>query len=627
MAKPKAATFPRLPRFRHAQQQQPNETHNAISIPRYPHEFPDHLQERVDTSDIMLGVVAYLDIRFVDSIFCNLLSVHIFKRKTSCSVFRTDDGDDVSEDFEDALIAMGAKVRKTFTENITHLVFKNGSVSTLQRAYAKSIPVVNLLWITRSQTIGSKLDEKQFSIVRPANLSVSARRRRKSMEPGRVKELVLDPRRFSSSWMDDDSNDDIEAQPDSVNAKDMARLSLDDNVERPSKLSRRQSIGSIRQSALKFTKDLQPEGMNSNSVNKDITTPMQGLHTEQGETETNDRGHPDKTISTLAALDDPPTPRQDTGQQSTPSSLFTSRIPVPRSTIHTQLQATSSGLCFAVRSRLSSNRKPIRSQSASSVMTVPSIKPNIKSNFYFGSPQDDTTSKPTVTSSSLKRKRRSSIGPRLSLQGLERPRTPFVEHDIVIPIAKLPKLDRKTIVLTSMDKQTRRACIDAVEKLGIYTIGDEVDGSTTHIIVGCKRRTISVVFGVLRGLWLVTADWLKLSAEDGKYLPEQQYEIVEWFPKCKVTRLMVQASPGVLPGAELLCSRHIYVGKTMFDSKLIKKLVEDCGATVCDNAESATLIIGTEADEKIPTVIENWLFDCIEQFKDLTVDPYLLARI
>jgi hypothetical protein len=36
---------------------------------------------------------------------------------------------------------------------------------------------------------------------------------------------------------------------------------------------------------------------------------------------------------------------------------------------------------------------------------------------------------------------------------------------------------------------------------------------------------------------------------------------------------------------------------------------------VCENAESATLIIGTEADEKIPTVIENWLFDCIEQFK------------
>jgi hypothetical protein len=100
------------------------------------------------------------------------------------------------------------------------------------------------------------------------------------------------------------------------------------------------------------------------------------------------------------------------------------------------------------------------------------------------------------------------------------------------------------------------------------------------VLVGCKRRTISVVFGILRGLWLVTADWLKISAEDEKYLPEQQYEIVEWFPKCKVTRLIAQERTGVLPGAKLLCSRHIHVGKTLFDSKLIRKLMEECGASV-----------------------------------------------
>ncbi|KAI9280890.1 hypothetical protein BC943DRAFT_140429 [Umbelopsis sp. AD052] len=294
-------------------------------------------------------------------------------------------------------------------------------------------------------------------MARPTNLSVSARRRRISMEPGRVKELVLDPRRFSSSWMDDE---DIETQPDSVNAKDMARLSLDDSIERPSslKLARRQSFGGgIRQSALKFTKDLQREGMAS--VNKDGTMRMQGLHTEQGEAETDESSHhPD--MNALKSTREVPSP-EDTDYVSAPSPTL-SRIPVPQST-----QATSSSLCFAVRSRLSSNRRPIRSQSASSVMTIPSIKPNIKSNFYFGSPQDDTASKPPVTSS-LKRKRRSSIGPRLSLQGL---RTSFVENDI--PIAKQPKIDRKKIVLTSMDKQTRRACIDALEKLGVYTIGDE----------------------------------------------------------------------------------------------------------------------------------------------------------
>lgn len=83
MAKPKAATFPRLPRFRRAQQQPPKETQNDISIPRYPHEVPDHHEERVETSDIMLGVVAYLDIRFVDSISCNFFQVYVSQKKNT----------------------------------------------------------------------------------------------------------------------------------------------------------------------------------------------------------------------------------------------------------------------------------------------------------------------------------------------------------------------------------------------------------------------------------------------------------------------------------------------------------------------------------------------------------------
>jgi hypothetical protein len=260
----------------------------------------------------------------------------------------------------------------------------------------------------------------------------------------------------------------------------MARLSLDDDVERPavvesSKLSRRSSIGGIRQSALKFSNDLQQESTTSTSLNKDITTAMQGLESEQGDVETQAKSQAEMTtsIQNRKLHEDPPTSTVNLETKPTISQTTSaSRIPVLRSTVNNELQVTSSGLCFAVRSRHTSNRKPLRSNSASAVMTMPSINPNIKSNFYFASPQDDPTPKPPVATS-LKRKRRSSIGPRLSLPGFERPRIPFVEKDIIIPLAKQPKIERKTIVLTSMDKQTRRACVDAVEKLGIYTIGNE----------------------------------------------------------------------------------------------------------------------------------------------------------
>lgn len=89
---------------------------------------------------------------------------------------------------------------------------------------------------------------------------------------------------------------------------------------------------------------------------------------------------------------------------------------------------------------------------------------------------------------------------------------------------------------------------------------------------------MSVAFGILRGLWLVTVDWIKASAEAGYYVPEKDYEIIDWYPKCSHTRIL--AAAGTLPGVTLLKSRRIYIGKTMFDRQLVLKLTSECGATV-----------------------------------------------
>lgn len=101
---------------------------------------------------------------------------------------------------------------------------------------------------------------------------------------------------------------------------------------------------------------------------------------------------------------------------------------------------------------------------------------------------------------------------------------------------------------------------------------------------------MSVAFGILRGLWLVTLDWIKASAETGSYVPEQDFEITNWYPKCAHTRLLAEKSSETLPGAKLLTSRKIYVGQTMFDSKLITKLTEECGASVRLSQEGAELM-------------------------------------
>lgn len=324
----------------------------------------------------------------------------------------------------------------------------------------------------RSQTIGCKLDEKQFSIERPPNLSVGMRRRRKSMEPGRVKELILDPRRFSSSWVEAHSDSPPPSEPQhSVNTRGLARLSLDDdqssavtNTAKP----KRPSLGPIRQSALKFTKDLQRESMtigDTSDQNKDVS--MQGLFNNEEEDIPKDVArsfNADKT-STLS---------HDIHLNSTKQTF---RIPVPRSTIYSEVQRSASGLSFAIRSRRPQSRIPLRSASSSAVMTAPVLKPDVKSSFYFGnSVQDETYIKPQPTSgtSSLKRKRRSSsVGPRLSLQGDERPRLSFLASDLYMQTNKQRKIERRTIVLTSMDQQSRNMCASVIGKLGAYTIGNE----------------------------------------------------------------------------------------------------------------------------------------------------------
>lgn len=121
---------------------------------------------------------------------------------------RTEDGDDVSQNFERALQSMGAKTRRTFSgvsvcrhvlviiihlypllDSCTHLIFKNGSPATLKKALSKNVFIINLLWISRCKKEGRRLSEKEFIIERPQGLVLAGKKRRKSMEPSKVRAL------------------------------------------------------------------------------------------------------------------------------------------------------------------------------------------------------------------------------------------------------------------------------------------------------------------------------------------------------------------------------------------------------------------------------------------------------
>ena len=108
----------------------------------------------------------------------------------------TNEGASASSNFIVLLQRLGAKTTRTWSEKVTHVVFKDGSPATLQRlrAHNKSvretggdgheIHCVNSRWVSDCDAAGQRLDESDDAyVVDVDEVPRTAKRRRKSMEP------------------------------------------------------------------------------------------------------------------------------------------------------------------------------------------------------------------------------------------------------------------------------------------------------------------------------------------------------------------------------------------------------------------------------------------------------------
>ncbi|KAK4507598.1 hypothetical protein PRZ48_001333 [Zasmidium cellare] len=107
----------------------------------------------------------------------------------------TSDGDCATPAFAALLQRLGAKTTKTFSERLTHVVYKEGSPNTLQRlrihnkqvvenGTGKEIHCVNSRWVTDCDAQGTRMPEADEAYaVEIEDVPRTAKRRRKSMEP------------------------------------------------------------------------------------------------------------------------------------------------------------------------------------------------------------------------------------------------------------------------------------------------------------------------------------------------------------------------------------------------------------------------------------------------------------
>ncbi|KDQ55074.1 hypothetical protein JAAARDRAFT_107648, partial [Jaapia argillacea MUCL 33604] len=87
-----------------------------------------------------------------------------------CVIFvdvRTDDGDDAGGLFVEMLKGLGAKILARAGQTCTHIVFKNGLMSTLTRLKLMHDPkphVVGIAWVVECVEQRAKVDETKFLV-------------------------------------------------------------------------------------------------------------------------------------------------------------------------------------------------------------------------------------------------------------------------------------------------------------------------------------------------------------------------------------------------------------------------------------------------------------------------------
>ncbi|KAG8124188.1 hypothetical protein E2320_019479 [Naja naja] len=70
-----------------------------------------------------------------------------------------------SKPFTQQLLDMGAKISKTLNKQVTHVIFKDGFLSTWNRAQKAGIKLVSVLWVEKCREVGMRIDESLYPAI------------------------------------------------------------------------------------------------------------------------------------------------------------------------------------------------------------------------------------------------------------------------------------------------------------------------------------------------------------------------------------------------------------------------------------------------------------------------------
>ncbi|XP_063602056.1 uncharacterized protein LOC134778153 [Penaeus indicus] len=199
-----------------------------------------------------------------------------------------------------------------------------------------------------------------------------------------------------------------------------------------------------------------------------------------------------------------------------------------------------------------------------------------------------------------------------------------------------------SLYVSSVHSKEKTSLLPIIAKLGGFRVTSVIDGSTTHVVCGAARRTLSLLQGIARGVWVLDASWVYESLELGRWAPEEPFELFMTFPGAKISRLQREERGKKGNYTQTLFSDvgSIYVAEGCTPpSDQLRSLLELTGARVASHPRSANLAIGpppssasAPADSSVPRSLkvthlsEKWVLDSIQHHKIQDFAEYVLAE-
>ncbi|XP_033252958.1 microcephalin-like isoform X1 [Drosophila miranda] len=186
----------------------------------------------------------------------------------------------------------------------------------------------------------------------------------------------------------------------------------------------------------------------------------------------------------------------------------------------------------------------------------------------------------------------------------------------------------RTLVHTNMHQGQVQGIQKAIRKLRRMRLDPTVTNRTTHLVSVEPRRTLNLLRGLMRGVWIVNFGWIQDSLNAGKWLNEEKYELKKFSRAIEICRTERQAF-GIHYHCELFrYMEPFYVSSLCrpIEFNNMKELLLLGGAKMTENRFKAKYIIGDKrrvVDDRI-YLTPYWVLDSITAMQIQKFGKYLM---